>query len=65
MNFPDNRFQVFLESTDGLHDRISVAHSVTHAQARDMQLYPAGTIVKNGRKWIYSYSLMDQCAKRI
>mgnify|MGYP000036950508 CR=1 FL=1 len=55
--FPANRFQVRLYATDGSGDSIPVAHSLTLAQARDVNAYPCGTIERNGRKWIYSYSL--------
>ena len=65
MDFPANRFQVFLESIDGQHARIWVAHSVTHDEARDMNKYPAGIIECNGRKWVYSYSLMDEYCREL
>lgn len=63
--FPANRFQVFLHAIDGTHDRIGIAHNVTHDEARDMDKYPAGVVVRNGRKWIYSYSLMDSYCKEL
>lgn len=58
--YPANRFQVFLHAIDGSGDRITIAHSLTHDEARDTVRFPLGTIERNGRKWIYSYALNNE-----